>query len=112
MHARACVAAPCIKLRTSDKVSIQQKNIVLDMEDTPIIGSGRALHRSFSITIASIIFVISSSTVPCVNSHSQYTDSWAVEVRGGRHVANKLAETHGFINVGQVAKYILYYYRC
>ena len=32
-----------------------------------------------------------------------YSNSWAVEVRGGHHVADALAKKHGFINKGQVS---------
>jgi hypothetical protein len=31
-----------------------------------------------------------------------YTNSWAVEVAGGRAVADDVATRHGFVNVGQV----------
>lgn len=31
-----------------------------------------------------------------------FSNSWAVEVNGGPHIANQLAEKHGFINKGQV----------
>ena len=32
----------------------------------------------------------------------RYLNSWAVEVRGGRGVADDLARKHGFVNRGQV----------
>lgn len=32
----------------------------------------------------------------------RYTNSWAVEVRGGPEIGNLLAHKHGFINHGQV----------
>ena len=31
-----------------------------------------------------------------------FSNSWAVEVKGGSHVADQLAEKHGFINKGPV----------
>lgn len=31
------------------------------------------------------------------------TNSWAVQVRGGSEVADRLAEKHGFKNMGQVS---------
>ena len=31
-----------------------------------------------------------------------YSDSWVVELEGGRDEADKLADEHGFINLGQV----------
>ena len=33
-----------------------------------------------------------------------YTNSWAVEVAGGRAVADDVATRHGFVNVGQVSE--------
>ena len=33
-----------------------------------------------------------------------FTNSWAVEVKGGSHVADQLAEKHGFINKGLVKR--------
>lgn len=34
-----------------------------------------------------------------------YTNSWAVEVAGGRAVADDVARHHGFVNVGQVREF-------
>ena len=34
----------------------------------------------------------------------RYTNSWAVEVRGGAEAADQLAQTHGFLNLGQVSR--------
>ena len=36
-----------------------------------------------------------------------YTNSWAVKIEGGDEVANEIAETHGFINRGQVRWFML-----
>lgn len=33
-----------------------------------------------------------------------FSNSWAVEVKGGSHIADQLAEKHGFINKGLVRK--------
>ena len=33
-----------------------------------------------------------------------FSNSWAVEVKGGSHVADQLAEKHGFINRGLVRR--------
>lgn len=33
----------------------------------------------------------------------RYTNSWAVEVRGGTEVADRVAERHGFVNAGRVS---------
>ena len=34
----------------------------------------------------------------------RYTNSWAVEVRGGTEAADQLAQSHGFLNLGQVSR--------
>ena len=39
----------------------------------------------------------------CEEEHV-FSNSWAVEVKGGSYVANQLAEKHGFINRGLVRK--------
>ena len=40
----------------------------------------------------------------CARSGDEfYTNSWAVEVAGGRTVANEVARRHGFLNMGQVS---------
>ena len=36
--------------------------------------------------------------------HHLFSNSWAVEIKGGSHVADQLAEKHGFINRGQVGE--------
>ena len=33
----------------------------------------------------------------------RYTNSWAVEIRGGAKAADQLAQSHGFLNLGQVS---------
>lgn len=33
-----------------------------------------------------------------------YTNSWAVEVTGGRAAADEVARRHGFLNMGQVGR--------
>ena len=38
-----------------------------------------------------------------------YTNSWAVEIPGGRAVADDVARRHGFLNMGQVSLYKLMY---
>ena len=32
----------------------------------------------------------------------KYCNDWAVEIHGGMEMANKIADKHGFINLGQV----------
>ena len=34
----------------------------------------------------------------------QYSNDWAVQIQGGLETINTIANTHGFINMGQVAK--------
>ena len=47
----------------------------------------------------------------CVSAKEEvYSNSWAVEVKGGHHVADALAKKHGFINKGQVSD-VTYNYR-
>ena len=38
-----------------------------------------------------------------LESDDVYTNSWAVEVNGGKEVADNIARKHGFINKGQVS---------
>ncbi|KAL5482147.1 hypothetical protein EMCRGX_G022436 [Ephydatia muelleri] len=35
--------------------------------------------------------------------HGNYTPHWAVQIRGGRDVADRLATKHGFMNMGLIA---------
>ena len=37
------------------------------------------------------------------NMHGNYTPHWAVQIRGGRDVADRLASKHGFMNMGLVS---------
>ena len=39
----------------------------------------------------------------------RYSNSWAVEVRGGAEKAEELARKHGFVNLGQVRIQLLTY---
>ena len=39
---------------------------------------------------------------------NMYTNSWAVEVNGGKEVADNIARKHGFINKGQVSVVVMY----
>ena len=39
-----------------------------------------------------------------------YSDSWVVEVRGGMDEADRIADEHGFINLGQVHRFLFYPY--
>ncbi len=50
----------------------------------------------------SVVLVICTVFV-CVSSKEEvYSNSWAVEVKGGHHVADATARKHGFTNKGQV----------
>ena len=42
------------------------------------------------------------------NKMNMYTNSWAVEVNGGKQVADDIARKHGFINKGQVSIVVMY----
>ena len=57
--------------------------------------------RCGSVLTCLALLLVTASTAP------RYTNSWAVEVRGGVEVADELARKHGFINHGQAkASYI------
>ena len=53
-------------------------------------------------------FIFAAYTACCSGSvgggFSPYTDSWAVEVSGGRYAADAIAEEHGFLNAGTVSR--------
>lgn len=38
-----------------------------------------------------------------------FSNSWAVEVKGGSHVADQLAEKHGFVNKGMVSEFVQFW---
>lgn len=48
------------------------------------------------------VFVLLFGVISCEEDTSVFSNSWAVEVKGGLHIANQLAEKHGFINKGMV----------
>ncbi|CAH1797475.1 unnamed protein product [Owenia fusiformis] len=54
------------------------------------------MHRFLQIVIT---FCTSFFYIYCENL---YLNQWAVHVEGGNEVANRLAETHGFENIGQI----------
>lgn len=71
---------------------------------------------SIVLVLASIIAANGENARQPVHSHSTaeddtkdervmmgYSDSWVVEVEGGRDEADKLADEHGFVNLGQVS---------
>lgn len=66
-----------------------------------------AFRRQYQLSlrgfhISAVFAVVCCCSALCVDGYSLYTDSWAVEINGGRHTADKLAKKHGFINAGEV----------
>ena len=56
-----------------------------------------------------VLCILSTSLIGCHGNSPEevvYSNSWAVEVKGGHHVANELARKHGFVNKGQVCRTI------
>ena len=54
-----------------------------------------------------LLLVFSGGTTSMSLAHvadgfARYTNSWAVEVRGGKNAADELAREQGFVNVGEV----------
>ena len=70
------------------------------MKEVSVSGSLCLAQRAASLVA---IIVSCLSAIPIVDGYSQYTDSWAVRVIGGRSVADEVAARHGFINAGQVS---------
>ena len=53
--------------------------------------------------VTAILILFSIGTVLSgVAGRDRYSNSWAVEVRGGVEKAEELARHHGFVNLGQV----------
>ena len=72
------------------------------------MGAHRAIAHSF-IVIASWNFITISAKLSLAEMAAEqqtqvvrYSNTWAVEVRGGAEEADALAEKHGLINRGQV----------
>ena len=54
------------------------------------------------LSVVSVVFV--SLCAGRVSGWEQlFTNSWVVEVDGGREVADAVAKRHGFVNLGQVS---------
>ena len=60
------------------------------------------------ITAATLVFAC-FAVIGCISRSptydtdaAAYTNSWAVEVAGGKATADTLAQKHGFINLGKV----------
>ena len=60
------------------------------------------------ISNVSVAIVASLLTWQCVvaKEKDRYSNSWAVEVRGGAEKAEELARKHGFTNLGQVGIFV------
>lgn len=54
------------------------------------------------------LFMVVVLLVPATSLEKRYSNSWAVEVKGGHEVAEQLARKHGFINRGQVPIHDMY----
>ena len=54
-----------------------------------------------------LIFLVGLLGLSWCEEETVFSNSWAVEVKGGGHVADRLAEKHGFINKGLVRKTLL-----
>lgn len=52
------------------------------------------------------LFMVVVVLVPAMSLEKRYSNSWAVEVKGGHEVAEQLARKHGFINRGQVPVHV------
>ena len=68
------------------------------------------------ILVLAVMFIAASGEANASQYHSSatgntkdervmmgYSDSWVVEVEGGRDEADRLADEHGFVNLGQVS---------
>lgn len=53
-----------------------------------------------------LIVLVSLLDLGLCEEQSVFSNSWAVEVKGGLRIADQLAEKHGFINRGLVRKTI------
>ena len=43
----------------------------------------------------------------------EYSNDWAVQIQGGPEIVSLIADTHGFINMGQVLKaYSFFFHVC
>ena len=85
---------------------------------TEMCGVNKAIANSLIVItswMAISIFTPISAKLPLAETVAQqqmqvvrYSNTWAVEVRGGAEEADALAQKHGLINRGQVKTYCLY----
>ena len=62
--------------------------------------------RALSLSCA-VVALLSICVVAEAKEKDRFSNSWAVEVRGGAEKAEELALKHGFSNLGQVSNYLL-----
>ena len=61
---------------------------------------------SVRFVLCTVIFAVGVASKQVRLEPPRYTNSWAVEVRGGPKAADELAKKHGFENRGQVRKLV------
>lgn len=71
-------------------------------KEAPLMAFCKQCHLSLGFHISAVFAIVCCYSALCADGYSLYTDSWAVEINGGRHIADKLAKKHGFINAGEV----------
>lgn len=59
-------------------------------------------HLTVAVLIGLVLEVRCARASDSPNDSTIYTDEWAVYIDGGSHVAEMIAEKHGFINLGKV----------
>ena len=62
--------------------------------------------------IALLLVVLYTQHVKLIYSESHFTNTWAVEIKGGPEVAKKVATDHGYEIVRQVSKLLHYSWNC
>lgn len=55
-----------------------------------------------------VLVFMSSLIILQTGGEHLFSNSWAVEVRGGQGAADELAKKHGFVNKGQVRLVVLF----
>ena len=50
-----------------------------------------------------MLLVCGALALGCSAAKIRYSNSWAVEIRGGPEAADEMAQKHGFVNHGQVS---------
>lgn len=66
--------------------------------------SSKLVHSGRRYCFGALIILFSLLDLGWCEEQSVFSNSWAVEVKGGLRVADQLAEKHGFINRGLVRK--------